>query len=161
MSSAQLAVVPNSREAQRDAFYAEMRRKGDAKNRLPEAFIDAAAQAIACLEMGVKHRSQLSGNYEERTLAHASYDAVVTKVRNSFSDAAFTIDDSLSDPNNSGQLLRITIDLAKTDLGHNQRAIAHNAINNKIGWMGYERTDFGSGDGTKIGVAYPAYVKNS
>jgi hypothetical protein len=144
-------------EAEKEARMAEIRRNGDAKVRLPEEFVTAAAEAIACHQMGLKHQTHINGTFEEKVEQEARFNSIVDSVRASFNPAVFTLDDSQDDDLNGGKLLKVGVDLTKTDLSHNLIPVAREAISGKISWMGYQQTNLNDGDGATISMVYPAY----
>lgn len=160
MSVAQLKVASDTEaeyEATKLARYSQMRIDGDARNRLPREFIEAAAEAVAFAETGLTHKSLHEGGFSQVTRNRKTFSAALERARSAFNPAVFEIDDSEEDKLNGGKLLKVSIDFSKADLSGNMVPIAHDAVRQKIGWMGYSRTDKGSGDGTKIGMVYPAY----
>lgn len=117
----------------------EIIRQSDAKAWLPKAFIKAAVMELA------------SANDPEE-IEHLS--AAFTKSN------FITFDDTEKDPNNDGQLLKISVDLeAVTNIG-NQRHAAESAIRLEFARMGYVETnewrDSISTDG-KFTMTFPAY----
>ncbi len=147
-----------------DPALEEIKFNGDAKNRLPADFIQAAAEAIACEKIGIENIHDITGSYNKKQRITAELATQIHELTTAFEEASLiTCDDSKKDPQNGGQLLRISIDLDKTALDDKQKLTAQKAIRKKVAWMGYipfgetPHDDFINARQGVIKMTYPAY----